>query len=412
MQSLVDKAIADGVFGDVSSALREDIAAFKPTIFYRNDPGLWEFLCFMADTRNSIISVHVDAADNAYLNLYVGDLKQRLSTRMNGDKEFPALKLFRDAVTAGHGAEIGKASVIALWVDRGFDAAKRIAQILYIAKRYGASFRAKIANRNHGNVFRHEDVMPFLEPPLAIEGPDQWRKNISLDTNLIECLAGDGEAENEINREMRQLVRSLAANEPAHVTENENACFKILVSLELEKRIFTNQDIFISTLLSRLSERHGNILLVVNGMTGFEDRIEDEFGDIKQVERQLVEQVCAKLSNVSVKFMHGKTFREKAGAYKQLDFFAAPIGTAALIPQILGIPGVVFGSAAMLKHYSWFNDITESRAVLSNPDWSQPVATDEAMRKYAWGWDDGSRLSYAIDVPSLVDLCLSQISAA
>jgi hypothetical protein len=314
-------------------------------------------------------------------------------------------------VAAGDLAHVGEQSLVALWNHRGFDAARRVSQIRRLYARYGATFRPNLVIRERGNAFRWEDVLPFFETPLRIDSHWEWRSRIPLNINLIECFGGDYEFDDETHREMREIVRQLARDGQSPYTLKEKARLKVMVSLEFEKRVFINQETSIEELLRCASLSGRQILLVVNGMTGTEDD-EDEFPDLGVAERRLVDRIVARFPNVEVKYMHGKTFREKAAAYRDLDFFAASLGTAALIPQILGIAGVVYGSSPMLKNCSWFNDITESRAPLSDPDWSTVVEGDPALRHYDWCLHDGSRLSYTMDIEKLVGLCRDQMAKA
>lgn len=182
--------------------------------------------------------------------------------------------------------------------------------------------------------------------------------------------------------------------------------FTVFISIEAEKRQMTNQQAFFTEALLGLKNEFGPLSVLVNGMTGNTEGV-DYFEDIKAFELEIITSLKSRVPDTVFTHMHNWTLVQKAVACSTLDFFIAPLGTAALTPQCLGVHGVVYNSADMIHQIRWFLKVMPSNAQIIDTAWVSNVGDDLALRRYSWGWADNTRHSYTIDVERATNFCIA-----
>lgn len=171
----------------------------------------------------------------------------------------------------------------------------------------------------------------------------------------------------------------------------------LLISLDAEKRIWTNQKECLSRLISIIKPER----VYLNGMTAAASG-KPQPNSLKQEEFELQLMVeIIRESGVDVDFvsLYNKTIEQKVEAFKNVSFFIAPGGSAFLIPNIMGIPGIIVGNKS---NSQWRNDFDNPRvkrvAISAITERDEP-----GFNRYSWGFDS-DYVSYEIDPDVLVSL--------
>lgn len=205
----------------------------------------------------------------------------------------------------------------------------------------------------------------------------------------------------------QNYLGSLSSNVP-------KSSFKLMISLELEKRNWLNQvDLYQKTLLT-LSKQFKDICLVINGMTGYEfSQNSSNMAKVIEYEKTLIDEIT-QACPLTVIDLAGKTLREKTELIADIDMFIAPIGSATILPAlILQKPGMTVGYRNRFKPH-FRNYITEATWV-PPPEAITDFPEIEGEIKNA-GWkNSGMTVSYSIDEEAFLkglDLILERINAA
>lgn len=135
----------------------------------------------------------------------------------------------------------------------------------------------------------------------------------------------------------------------ALLREFKECSLTVWVALELEKRVWAEQEEAIPKLIEELSKktlRKGETIgIVFNGLTGLvENKLPPSALDIIEQEHVLARKITKSI-NCKVRLFDasGLSLREKIILAHQTDFVMAPIGSASLVPSLLlEKPGIVY----------------------------------------------------------------------
>ncbi len=186
--------------------------------------------------------------------------------------------------------------------------------------------------------------------------------------------------------------------------------FTLGISLDFEKRVWVEQVEAISRLLRLILAQYPRLELLVNGMAAPAlESGRDAFADVAERERDAIAGMLAALPpGIEVRHLHGETLATKSEAFARAAFFIGPVGSASLLPLALGTPGLVYGSAAALKHVgAWQTEGREQMRVL--PPQHVSIVQDAAgARSYRWAQGYQSQ-SYSIPPEVFLDHAAAEL---
>lgn len=152
-------------------------------------------------------------------------------------------------------------------------------------------------------------------------------------------------------------LRSLA--ESVLPTAQPDAC-DIFVSFELEKKRWLEQGQALADAINALIEvGRAPERIVVNGMTAPFDAPQKGsflkvFSEIQKAEENLIDEVRNRLIRpLGIDWLYGQRFFDKAERMRRVGYFLAPGGSASLIANVMGIPGVSYGNSDRLRWVLW-----------------------------------------------------------
>lgn len=216
---------------------------------------------------------------------------------------------------------------------------------------YLQAVRAGIGEEDHGRaIIAHRvagkavvDPTTMLPPRIAVTLVDE---DALAGAHHISALA-----ELESDKQLRDYGAALMP--PRHADADA-----LYVSFELEKHQWLEQTQALATFLNRTHrQRIGFNRLLVNGMTSpWDGRPADFFETIEDVERGMITRLTNRLEfPLEVEWMFGRTFAEKLEATRGARFAVAPIGSASLIPNALGVPGVSYSNKDRIRWIKWLD---------------------------------------------------------
>lgn len=130
---------------------------------------------------------------------------------------------------------------------------------------------------------------------------------------------------------------------------------KIFITLEVEKRIWAEQVSGIGKFLQRAREHIGQPLNVyINGMTATVNGNQIEnFDKIRLAENSIVHELTEIAPpDTIVRRGFGKTIQEKIEDCKNYGFYIGPFGSSAVVPTVLGIPGINYQNKFFINRRS------------------------------------------------------------
>ncbi len=143
---------------------------------------------------------------------------------------------------------------------------------------------------------------------------------------------------------IRNLRKSFIEYASSCKTPKIQGNFVILISLELEKRIWVNQVEVYKAVTAKLLNKFSSLTIIVNGMTGKE--YGEESREVKKMiekERVLVKEMFHGF-DVDLIDLSGQTLRVKSKYISIIDMFIAPIGSATILPSLIfEKPGMTVG---------------------------------------------------------------------
>ena len=176
--------------------------------------------------------------------------------------------------------------------------------------------------------------------------------------------------------------------------------FCLLISLDLEKRIWVNQADVLRQAITYLRKNYNKVTVLLNGMTGTEfGHISDTLNDLINNEKIIAENICAGLD---VRFINlsGMSLNDKCDFISGADMFIAPIGSSTMLPSlVLNKPGLVVGNRSMITEPFY-------RKCALKTTWAPSIDSIEDMTdvKGAISWHkDKETVSYYIKPNALID---------
>ena len=185
--------------------------------------------------------------------------------------------------------------------------------------------------------------------------------------------------------------------------------FTVLVSLEVEKRQWIEQVEGIGEFLLVLRDRVGAVHVLVNGMTANANGwIDPRFKVIEESESAIIETWRSRLGpGVRIDHLSGMTAADKAAAIRHADFFLAPAGSAALLPCLLDVPGVMYGVKNFIDQMQPLKDVARNISFIEGS-----YLADDAGYGLVAEWFSGAQVfSYSIPTDRFLAAALPALTA-
>ncbi|MBL6456381.1 hypothetical protein JMJ55_13690 [Belnapia sp. T6] len=201
----------------------------------------------------------------------------------------------------------------------------------------------------------------------------------------------------EQNLAARRLCDALLATTPPVPPDPDE--LRLFVSLDLEKRVWVEQEEGFLALFQALRPRAPRLAVFLNGMTGVigeqgPEALDAAFPAIAGRERAIMARwQDAMGEGFALHFLNGRDIASKVAAIRGCDAFAAPGGTAAFIATLAGLPGLFWSHPALFGHFaSQHRGFAEARPI--GQATIRPAPEAEGVHRYEWG--GAGNLSYAI----------------
>jgi len=383
---------------------REVINHFSPAFFWRRDPHEWRSLrALFADESGNVVCLRHQGGVTFVNHYKEDDLKHKsFSETQMENEDIACAKSLSQSIAQRKIQGIKQRCAARLWNGRIFDSLEAISKIRQLSK---------------GGISKFDDLVLLEKTPLLPAN----KAVADLELNVCDQTAGE-----DIDRFPSPFVhytKSIAypskdymayiaeMKEMAHAIARENGRASpsrphgtsIFISYDLEKRVFKNQESEFRETLSYLSKRFGDVTLIVNGLTSGVGGPREFAHDIHRTEIEITKKVVEGLDRVTVLDMFGYTIEEKLRVVQWCDFYLAPKGNASLIPMLVDVPGIYYGSSTFMEGMRIFDFISKASERI---DMSYIIEedTDLAMRKVDFGNSDGTRVSYSLVPGTLLNL--------
>lgn len=386
---------SDQEFWELAKPLLPELSDFYPIQFWRHETtgNLWEANLFASDDNGRTENIFFDARSVPSFR----GIKPSQEVPSDGSLLSTFTEYVRQDLPAG------LTSRIAIMVNRPYDAAQRYFQLKIIADQ-SPEFSPEVIIRPEGNCFWIDEMVPNARVVDRmylgqLEGLDP-----DPNASVIQCIKSAPGDEYKWRGELRQKIRQWCAD--SEPRQKPDRSISILISWELEKRVFVRQNEFLDYILSSSRNNFSSVNLFVNGMTGGVDggAINSQ---IDEAEAALTEKLVRKHAHVAeVVYMGGKSMQDKAALCASVDMFAAPLGTASIIPMMLGIPGIAYCSPRFFSGYSWMK---EGNTILIPSEKTWAVEGNPIDRP-DWAAVDDTGESYDIDMDYLKSIAAGSLS--
>ena len=212
--------------------------------------------------------------------------------------------------------------------------------------------RAGMGEERHGRTLLAYRVpgMAVVDPATLLAG----HMTVALADEAALPGAHHIQALAELNAEAGVRRYGAALMPPQHADADA-----LFVSFELEKQQWLEQVPGIAGVLNRAHKTGtGFRRLLVNGMTApWDGRPAGFFPPIEAAEREMIGRLEERLvAPVEVVWMFGWTFAEKLAATRGARFAVAPIGSASLMPNVMGVPGVAYSNRDRIGWIRWLDN--------------------------------------------------------
>ncbi|KAA8610000.1 hypothetical protein [Salipiger aestuarii] len=305
-------------------------------------------------------------------------------------------------------ASMGRNVIYAARIQRLHDGLCAVASLRMAHRRYGSG------------TFVQRDKDNLIDLPDVISSESANFKSFSLDDCLkrqrnpavswVEAFSYD---QTLVYKEASQMLKEISASGRDADPEVKKSKFKILISYEAEKRVWTQQKDGLIKLVKSLEDSFGEITVLVNGMTGYAGSSPEEtthlFPSIVEAESDFINLIAASTNKTTAIHLSGLSVAEKASALRGVDFFTAPAVSAAMIPMLMDVPGVIYGNSAMTEILK-SRDVESIFPVKFVPD--NIVSYDDTENghvNYSWASGTKQSASYRISPNKFSKLCLDAI---
>lgn len=184
---------------------------------------------------------------------------------------------------------------------------------------------------------------------------------------------------------------------------------RLVVSFDLEKRIWVNQNECIEAIIGYVKKKYESpVSVIVNGMTGNTSQLRHEISAVVKSEKNIVNKLSA-MENVEVVDCSEQTLGDKYKNFLGAHFFIAPIGSATMLPSlIMGINGMAVGNSEMISS-PWYRAFAEKKCWF--PDIEKIGTAAEARGIKEWH-KPAETVSYSIDEDYFISEFANLISEA
>ncbi len=182
----------------------------------------------------------------------------------------------------------------------------------------------------------------------------------------------------------------------AGILKDFSTCtFTIWVNLELEKRIWAEQETALPEIINKLCgqilRKNEKVGIVFNGMTGYAGKdVAANLDKIIQKERKIANKMVKLIQHpVHLHTACGSTLAEKIALGSLCDFVIAPLGSASMVPSLLlDKPGIVyaFDSDERATFAGPETIILNSKYISERKDLTAAVKFDMANQSYSFDW--------------------------
>lgn len=179
---------------------------------------------------------------------------------------------------------------------------------------------------------------------------------------------------------------------------------RIFITLEVEKRIWREQEDALGKFLTRARTDLGRPLTVyingmgasVNGSTG------GDFGDIEEAETQAVERLAQRAPG-DTQFLRGfgKTIDTKIEECRNYGFFLGPLGTSSLVPIIMDLPGITYHNRFFIDSNTMFQGHQVTRLGIEH------IRNLDGFSGIAPKFDDKQNVGYSIDADFFAETAMT-----
>jgi hypothetical protein len=210
-------------------------------------------------------------------------------------------------------------------------------------------------------------------------------------TNKVQLRAVQDRISNWLNKETKRT------DLPEEILKIKNCDFSIWIALELEKRVWAEQEEGLVNIIKSLSEqlvgKNGTFGIVFNGLTSCVNYpMNSGLQGIINKERVIFERMKKLLpSNVHMCFAGGMNLSDKMILGHYTDFVCAPIGSASIVPSLLlNKPGIVYAYDAQDRaSFAGPNSsMFDNSQMIAMNDLKAEVAFDTANQSYSFNWQD------------------------
>lgn len=363
--------------------------SFTPVAYWRYERQLWTVDLYVADAKGMTIGLHVTPTE--------------LQIETAGG-ETPDHLIFRKFIAQG-GVPASQAKIVLL-VDRPYDAAQRYFQLAVLLEQY-PDFTPDIAVSSDRNSFSYRDILSRVGSvsmtsysELVFDAPDPT-------VSMVQCIRFDNKKDFLWRKKFRQALTEWKSQGSERSILHDENIIRIFISFDLEKRKFTNQVVYFRNVIKIALDMASSAELYINGMTGWVDKDGNHnpksrafFSEFDAVEDKLLQEITKGFPLRKIVRLQGLDIMQKARAISPIDFFVAPLGSAAMIPMQTGIPGVTYCSPKFRKSYGW---MLEGKAVIV-PENSVVAADGDPINQPQWARHDATGESYDIDMDTIVTL--------
>jgi len=183
---------------------------------------------------------------------------------------------------------------------------------------------------------------------------------------------------------------------------------KVLLSFDIEKRVWTNAAECVAAVWKELSERYSKVIFIINGMTGYVNKERDEGIDkVIAAEKKAIENFFSGLRGELLD-LSGADALTKAAQFTEAALYIAPIGSATMLPSLLlGLPGIAVGNTHMIGD-TFYRSFVGEGAVL--PSLNDVVDVPDVSGEISWHKPQET-ISYRVSPRFLVEALVSIVES-
>ncbi|MCO6419381.1 hypothetical protein JYK14_24930 [Siccirubricoccus sp. KC 17139] len=384
----------------------EEVAHFR-----RRDPHLWDvvFHAVRHDGRFLVCNGRYDG-----LVMATGEAGAE-RVEVAGRSKHPAaeeaslavaLKTIRGGFHASGG---GREPVVKVIFNNGrpIDQSVAIARFDRIVADLAPAPRLQVL-QNRGSAFFDPVIFPAIAALGKVEFYTPRTRDLRAEAeregaSLVEAFYLPDNGWAELSAMLLHLQASIPP--PPHAAPREAEELRLFVSLEFEKRVWTEQAAALLALFAALRRPGRQLRVLVNGMTGviFAPETAAMMGHYREVmaqEKGVIEGWQARMGEgFVVEHLAGADLVQKVHRIAGCHAFAAPGGTAALMGLLAGVPGVYYSHPELHRHFAGLL----SRFPKGRPICAAASRADKAMRGvFNYGWAGVGGESYSIPAEDFV----------